>query len=157
MGKLLTMSELEARRESAALIAAAESTLEAAKIADRERSGLLMRQNGTVVRKRKRDGVYVSAIHSKGHSTSVTKRSQVQVRPGAEVLAWDAMVRADRQMVAAGCKSLLVKVVKGNRPATLAETAHIIITPAPITAPDTDQPIDIMGKLKAIIAAREAE
>ena len=109
MSKHMTVQDLAAWREIDALHAAAESTLEAAKIADRERSGLLMRGNGTLVRKRKREGVYVSAVKSVGFGVSGTNRPQVQCVPGVEVRVWDAMVKADRMLVAMGCRSSLVK------------------------------------------------
>lgn len=109
MPKRLTVMELDARRAEIALRGAVESTIEAAEIADRERSGLLMRGNGTLVRKRKHDGVLVSATKSVGFGVSGTNRAQVPTRPAVEVLAWDAMVKADRRMVALGCRSMLVK------------------------------------------------
>lgn len=156
MAKRLTVNELAALRDRRALDAAVESTLASADIADRERSGLLMRGNGTLVRKRKRDGVYVSAVKSTARGVSVTSKPQVQVVPGAEVRAWDAMVKADRRMVALGCRSMLVKVVKGERRPTLAD-AHIIIVPVKGTEPDTAEPGDIMAWLKAKVEGSPAE
>lgn len=117
MAKRLTVDELAVRRERATLLAAVESTLQAAEIADRERSGCLLAASGRIVRKRKQsDGQYASVVKSTLHSVSTTSKPQVQVKPGAEVLAWDAMVKADRVLVAAGCRSALVKVVKQAPP-----------------------------------------
>lgn len=125
MGNKLTVQELAVQREEIALLAAAESTLEGFKIADRERSGCLVTQRGRLIRKRKREGAYVSEVKSTLHSASVTQRSQVQVQPGVEVRAWNAMVKADRVLVAMGCRSALVKVIKGVRSATALELAMV--------------------------------
>lgn len=116
MAKRLTMDELAHRRDVAALFAAAESTLESAKVADREKSGCLVTQSGRIIRKRKVAGQYVSQARNIDHGVSVTHRPLVQVKPAAEVRAWDAMVAADRVLVAAGCRSALVKVVKKDQP-----------------------------------------
>lgn len=113
MGKLLTMQDIEKRREVAVLIAAAESTVESAKVADRERSGCLITQSGRVIRKRKVAGQYVSQLRNIDHGVSVTQKAVVPVKPAAEVSAWDAMVKADRAIVACGGRSALVKVIKG--------------------------------------------
>ena len=112
MGKRLTVQGLAEKREQAALVGAVESTLEALKIADREQSGCLITQRGRLIRKRKVGVQYVSQVASMMHSVSVAQKSLVQVRPGAEVQAWNAMVKADKAIVLAGGRSMLVKVVK---------------------------------------------
>lgn len=112
MAKRLTVLELADARAEMALAAAAESTLESAKVADRERSGCLVTQRGRIIRKRKVAGQYVSQARNIDHGVSVTQRPVVQVKPAPEVAAWDAMVKADRVLVRMGCRSALVKVIK---------------------------------------------
>ena len=125
MAKRLTVLELEARRADMALVAAAESTLESYKVADRERRGCLVTQRGRIIRKRKVGGQYVSQATNIDHGVSVTRRPTVQVKPAPEIAAWNAMVKADRVLVSMGCRSALVKVVKGVRSATAMEIAMV--------------------------------
>lgn len=144
MAKRLTISELATKRETAALIGAVESTIEAAKIADRERSGCLVRQNGSIVRKKKRDGVYVSAVRSMMHSTSTKIGSQV---PGRclEVVVRDSIIRT--------APGLLVKVVKGPRHVTIGDVATVEI----LTDMQPSKDTDLMAWLKQRVAASTAE
>lgn len=113
------------KRELELALAQAESILESAKVADRERSGCLITQRGRIIRKRKVGGQYVSQLKNIDHGVSGTQRPIVQVVPSPEIRAWDAMVKADRAMVAMGCRSALVKVIKGVRPVTTMELAMV--------------------------------
>jgi hypothetical protein len=43
-------------------------------------------------------------------------------KPAPEITAWNAMVKADRILIAAGQRSVLVKVIKGVPSPTIADT-----------------------------------
>lgn len=140
MGKRLTVQELAVRREQAALIGAVESTIEAAKIANRERSGCLITQRGRIIRKRKFAGVYASAVKSTLHSVSTKLGSQVPGR-ALEVAVRDSIIRT--------MPALLVRVVKGPRHMTIGD----VVT---ITVPDDAPATDVMAKLRAMVAGSTA-
>ena len=116
MAKRLTVEDLAAKRAMATAIAAVESTVESYKVAGRERSGCLIRQNGKIVRKRKRNGVYVSAVQSMMHSTSVKLGNQM---PGkaVEIIVRDSIIRTQPE--------LLVKVIKGVPKSTAIQLAMV--------------------------------
>lgn len=83
-------------------------------LALRERRGKLLTNGGRLARQRKRDGILASEIVSREHS--VPRQVEFQVI-APEIRGRDALIKLDRKLVKDGFRSMLVKVIKGKRPA----------------------------------------
>lgn len=101
------------------------------KLAVRERAGRTLSQSGRLLPKRSWIGTEVngeraisaSQAAQRGHSRSV---KLWKGKPAPEVQERDLRIAYDRQMVAAGCRSTLVRVVKGSKPVTAMEVAMTV-------------------------------
>jgi hypothetical protein len=93
----------------------------------RERRGLTLQPSGRLAAKRNWIGTEVNGERAtpasqgtqRGHSRSV---KLWKGKPAPEITAWNAMVKADRILIAAGQRSVLVKVIKGVPSPTIADT-----------------------------------
>lgn len=102
-------------------LAAGRITEDEYKDAVRERAGRLLGGSGRLLPKRAWIGTEVngeralpaSQAAQRGHSRSVKLYSG---KPAPEVQVRDMQIAYDRERVAMGCRSALVKVVKGSKP-----------------------------------------
>lgn len=120
----------------------------------RDRQGLLLQPNGRLARKRSRIGTEVncervspaSQSGQRGHSRSVKLWNG---KPAPEVQIRDMQIAYDAERVAMGCRSALVRVVKGNeRPVTAMQIA-LEHADGPVEV------VDVMAMLKAAVSGLE--
>jgi hypothetical protein len=109
-------------------LAAGRITKDEYKTAVKERSGRTISQTGRLLPKRAWIGTEVngeralpaSQASQRGMSRSV---KHYNGKPAPEVQERDLLIAYDRERVAMGCRSALVKVVKGSKPATMLAVA----------------------------------
>jgi len=124
------------------------------KQAVRERLGRTLSQSGRLLPKRAWIGTEVNGERALPASQASVKPYSRSTKlwtgkPAPEVQERDFRIRYDREMVAAGCRSALVKVVKGNaRPVTAMQIAMDHGDKAVEVA-------DVMAMLKAAVSAAE--
>jgi len=98
------------------------------KIAVRERTGRTINSRGRLLPKRGWVGTEVNGERVIAASNAVSRPYSRSVKaydgkPAPEVQERDIRIRYDREMVAMGCRSTLVKVVKGKSGVTAMRTA----------------------------------